>query len=262
MKKGIKKVAQTFALVLALCATSSAWAELSVGDAVPGLSNTGTAGTISKYSECCFSFCIPATDDLPERSVVRIKKIKLAEVETHGTNENTPYYLALNTCQSAAVVQDTVNKIQANNSTSCNTLTYSFEGSQCLITVGTTYTQLGAEGAYNNNRFDSGIGLTFLHSNGNRWSSGTTMQCAVTFVNTSDSDSVIATTTSSGAGYYPVYDIEAEVVSIPNEKSPDFEYNAVVGNAYASDYSGNWGASTPSGSYCRVGPNCNNFVFE
>ena len=262
MKKGIKKVAQTFALVLALCATSRAWAELSVGDAVPGLSNTGTAGTISKYSECCFSFCIPATDDLPEGSVVRIKKIKFAEVETHGTNENTPYYLALNTCQSAAVVQDTVNKIQANSSTSCNTLTYSFEGSQCLIVVGTTYTQLGADGGYNAYRFNAGYGLTFLHSNGNRWSSGTTMQCAVTFVNTSDSDSVIATTTSSGAGYYPVYDIEAEVVSIPNEKSPDFEYNAVVGNAYASDYSGNWGASTPSGSYCRVGPNCNNFVFE
>ena len=261
MKTKIKELVRIVLMLTGIGLANGAWATLSPGDTVPGLSNTGTANTTSKYSECCFSFCIPATSDLPEGTIVKVKKIKFAEVATHGTNENNPYYLALNTCKSDAVVVDSSNKIQANDSTSCNTLIYTFTEKDCLIKVGTTYTQLGAEGAYNNQRFDAGKGLTFLHSNGNRWSSGTTMQCAVTYVNTSDSDSVIASTSSSGAGYYPVYEIEAEVV---DPLTPDFEYNATVGSISVTTASANWvgDLTNKETNRCRIGPNGAGLVYD
>lgn len=191
--------------ILALCCTALAASHALSGESLT-LTNEGGAGDVSKFSQCNFSFSIPANSGLPAGSVVRIKSITLAQVgDRAARNENDPHSLALNGCRSDAGTA--TGSIQANATSNCTALVYAFTN-DCDIVVGKNY-----EAAEAADRMDAGKGVTFLHSNGNRWSSGATMQTAVSFVS-NPAARIIANATAAESGYYPIYRIEVEVVSL------------------------------------------------
>ena len=292
MKKAIERMMQgatrLLVLGLAIFATTGAWA-YSVGDTVEW-SNTNTANAVSStiYNECNFDFCIPATEGLPKGSVVRIKSIKLASLNTSyetfdATNHDSdPYSVVLNGVRSdningagnysasnVGTYLSADNKIASNNATSDYAEEFTFSSS-CDIVVGRKYSA-----ATGNSYGSAGNGLALCHNNGNLSFGSSTDQCAVRYVQSNDSNSILTPFLSTGStsgqgagkaavdsGYYPVYVVKAEVVSIYDAKSPDFEYSAVVGNEYARNNSGNWSFSGASGTSLRVGPNCSDSVYD
>lgn len=190
--------------IITLCCTAFAVGHVLAGEPLT-LTNEGGSGAVSKFRQCNFSFMIPANAELPAGSIVRIKSITLAQVgDRAASNENDPHSLALNGRRSDAV--KATGTIQANATSNCTALVYAFTN-DCDIVVGKTYS--AAEAA---DRMNAGKGVTFLHSNGNRWSSGTTMQAAVSFVSNPNAH-ILANATTSTSGYYPIYRIEAEIVS-------------------------------------------------
>lgn len=281
--------AAMLAVAFMLCATS-AWAVYSPGDTIEW-SNTNTANTVSStvYNECNFDFCIPATEDLPAGSVVRIKSIKLASLnesfQGFATGKNSdPYKLKLNGVvsgiingaanQNAANILTSDNLIASNGSTNDRAALYTFS-SECDVVVGMKYSA-----ATGNNVGAVGDGIAFIHSNGdNKLVYGSSTDYgAVRYVQSGDTNSILtpypSTSSTDGkgegkaatdAGYYPVYVVRAEVVDMPDETTPDFIWDDVATSHGCSSPTlsiAKWVSSVPSCTTMRVGPNVTDWVYE
>ena len=195
-------------------------------------SNTASRGALKETAngECNFAVNIPASSGLPMGSVVKVKRINFAGWNdkfqaTDPTNYKAdPYGIYLNAQRSYNLLGTSKydnntnpgqfslsnSTIQANATTSPNRLSFSFvDGYIPQLTVGTTYTQA----ADNGEKALNGKGVTFLHYNGNQNASGSTDYCSVRYI-ASSTPGIISTSTSTG--YYPVYEMYAEVVSIPD----------------------------------------------
>lgn len=243
--------------------------KLCVNDEV-ALGNIESAAEIMAdgvINESNFDFCIPADYVLPAGAVVRIKSIRLASLNDTfmvwdaTTNRSDPYYIYLNGVRSDAVNNGTgalsaENMIASNAETNDYALTYTFS-TPCDIVVGKKYPAVTG-----NSIGRAGTGLALLHSNGNLLYGSGADRASVRYIKSDDADSVITTTTAKSItgedGWCPVYEIEAEVVSI---ESVAFDYTAVSSNHTILPIEGGWfkGSSyfaggTPQNSLLRIGP--------
>ena len=197
-----------------------------VGDTIL-LSNTATSGELqaSPNAECNFALTIPATPVLPSGATINVKKLNFASwndtMVKSGSSQCDPYGIYLNGQRSKNLKGNTTYnstdpgtidltgaKIQANATTYANRLSFAFvDGYIPQLTVGTAYAQANGNG----DKGDAGKGITFLHYNGNQNSGGSTDYCSVRYVSAASG----AISTSTASGYYPVYEMYAEVISIP-----------------------------------------------
>ena len=222
MKKNVLRAA---CFVLAVFGGMGAWA-YSVGDTVTW-SNTGTTGTLATdtYNQCQYSLCLPALDGLGKGSVVKITNVKFGSWNTSFTgwdstnHRSDPYAIKINGVQSgwangASSASDAAlsseSTINVTSTDTAYTLSYAFSD-ECDITVGTTYSA-----ASGNTVCESGQGVSFLYSNSKLSYGSSTMFCAVRHVSMSSSGAIVNASASS-AGYYPVYEITATIVSIATE---------------------------------------------
>lgn len=192
-------------LALALClAMPFVSRAAAVGDTITW-TNAGdlTADDVVNANHCSFEFCIPADGNLPDGSVVRITKVEIASVNATRTTDssttdklNDPYYVSFGNVKSAECEFVTTETLAGKYIDS-----YTFTDA-CNIIIGKEYPEYTWGGNYGNM---AGYGVTFLYSNGNRWSGGSRMDCTV------------GGTTSGfikNGDIYPIYRITAEVVSV------------------------------------------------
>ena len=209
-------------LALALClAMPFVSRAAAVGDTITW-TNAGdlTADDVVNANHCSFEFSIPGDENLPTGSVVRITKVEIASINATRTSNssttdklNDPHFVSFGNVKSAECDFITTETLAGKYIDS-----YTFED-ECNVTIGKNYPEYTAGGHYSNM---SGYGVTFLHSNGNRWSGGTRMDCTV------------GGTTSGfikNGNIYPIYRITAEVVSIHKdvEVSSDTTASAING---------------------------------
>jgi len=293
--KTTKTILRTLALALTICATCRAWAVYAPGDTIEW-SNANTSAPIysgtdpAVINECHFDFQIPASADLPARSVVKIKSITFASLNTDGkfyreqnNYKSDPGFINLNGVKSDAVNGVTfssdnytgtfTDKINSTTTQEDYALKYTFT-SECRISVGVNYPAATAA-----SKGATGYGIAFLHPNGNCIYGSSTDKASVRYVQSPASDALItpyestSSTTGKGngkvakdAGYYPVYIVKAEVVSIA-DLTPDFEYNTTAGSVTVANRSGTWmdslsnGGNADLGLY-RVGPGGSGMVCD
>ena len=209
-------------LALALClAMPFVSRAAAVGDTITW-TNAGdlTADDVVNANHCSFEFCIPGDENLPAGSVVRITKVEIASVNATMTTDssttdklNDPYYVSFGNVKSGEC-----NFVTSETLAGKYIDSYTFTDA-CNITIGKNYPEYSAGGNYGNM---AGYGVTFLYSNGSRWSSGSRMDCTV------------GGTTSGfikNGDIYPIYRITAEVVSIHKdvEVSSDTTASAING---------------------------------
>ena len=241
----------------------------------PLAGETATFGDVSSAYECWggdainesnFDFCIPASYRLPAGTVVRIKEIVLASLNTSftqwdaTTNKSDPYYLYLN-----GVRSDSVNRgsealgddiVISVGDKSYYALTYTFS-TPCDVVVGKRYPAVTG-----NSIGKVGNGLALLHSNGNLLYGSGADRASVLYVKSEEDERVITTTTAKSVtgedGYAPVYEIVAEVVS---GEELAFDYTAEFSNHTILFLENGWfnGATyfaggTPQNSLLRIGP--------
>ena len=236
---------------------------LAVGDAVTW-NNTGTNNAVwddDAINESNLDFMIPATDRLPAGAKVRIKKIIFASLNTAFTewdamtNKSDPYYVRLSGVNSeqydwGGTIESCVGKFD-------NAVTYTYD-KPCYITVGKKYSAVSG-----NDIGGIGNGIAFLHSNGKLLYGANADRASVRYVNSGDRDSIMSTT-SAATGYYPVYEIEAEVVALESSALDELalDYTATLENDTITKIDGGWfnGAtafddgSRLSSSDLRIGP--------
>lgn len=208
MKKLVALLAATLSGALTLTAALIAMPFVSraaaVGDIVTWTNADGlTADDVVNANHCSFDFCIPGTEALPDGSVVRITKVEIASVNatrttTSSTTDklNDPYHVSFGNVKSAECEFITTETLAGKYIDS-----YTFTDA-CNITIGKEYPEYTSGGTHVNM---AGYGVTFLFSNGNRWSGGSRMDCTV------------GGTTSGfikNGDIYPIYRITAEVVSV------------------------------------------------
>lgn len=237
-------------ILVGLCATTASAAVHEPGDTVTWSNAEGlTASDVSNANHCSFALCLPESADLPEGSVVRITNVQLASVNSARTSNssstdklNDPHSIAI-----GAVRSKEVNFITTSTLAGKYIDSYDFD-SNCDVTVGQAYS-IGAGGYYTGM---TGSGVTFLHSNGNRWSGGTRMDCTV------------GGTTSgaiSNGTLYPIYKITAKVVSIP-ALPLKFDYNVAANTV--TKLSDNWPSSINNtySAYMRIGSNGSSVIYD
>ena len=205
-------------LALALClAMPFVSRAAAVGDTITWTNAGGlTADDVVNVNHCSFSLQLPATGSLPAGSVVCITNVQFASINSErvsnsSNNQNDPHSISIGNTRSSEVSFITSETLAGKYIDS-----YDFAdgveveiGKSYRESWGAAYTQF------------SGCGITFLHSNGNRWSGGTTMNCTVG----GTTSGVIA----NGGTVFPVYKITAKVVSIRQnvEVSTDTTANAI-----------------------------------
>ena len=207
-------------LALALClAMPFVSRAAAVGDTITW-TNAGdlTADDVVNANHCSFSLQLPATGSLPAGSVVRITNVQFASINSErvsnsSNNQNDPHSISIGNTRSSEVSFITSETLAGKYIDS-----YDFANG-VEVEIGKSYGESWGA-AYT--QF-SGCGITFLHSNGNRWSGGTTMNCTVG----GTTSGVIA----NGGTVFPVYKITAEVVSIHKdvEVSSDTTASAING---------------------------------
>ena len=227
----------------------------------------------SSVGECQFDFEVPATDDLPAGSTVKIKKIMFASVNesfspwVNGTTSTShdPYMIKLNGVNSALVngfsaaadvafsEDDRIKSGQnGDNEQRDHKLEFAFEN-DCIVNVGQKYAA-----ATGSSTGGAGNGIALLHSNSNLVYSGSTDRATVRYVSLSGG---IVSTATAPSGYVPFCKIEAEVVSVyepPAEAdaTPDFTWTPAVTasglSQTAENAKGTWCYSFTSGSCFRA----------
>ena len=227
------------------------WAQIMVW------SNTGTYSPYwnGALGECNFDFKISPSAALPKGSVVRIRKIVLAsmnsafaDVDASPTSStNDAYYMRLNGVDSEMVNGGTAalsddNTIASTARVTDKALVYEFSDA-CDIVVGKKY-----PAAAGNDPGGIGDGIALLHRNkalvystvegigGDR--------VTVRYVQTNDGASLLKTDTVLRTTYavaYPVYTVEAAVVSLADDQ-PQEDTNGET-NAAAVVWSGGFGAA-------------------
>ena len=212
----IKHLALALCLVMPFVSRAAA-----VGDTITWTNADGlTADDVVNANHCSFEFCIPGDENLPAGSVVRITKVEIASVNATRTIDssttdklNDPYYVSFGNVKSGEC-----NFVTSETLAGKYIDSYTFTDA-CNITIGKNYPEYSAGGNYGNM---AGYGVTFLYSNGSRWSGGSRMDCTV------------GGTTSGfikNGDIYPIYRITAEVVSIHKdvEVSSDTTASAING---------------------------------
>lgn len=188
----------------------SSWFSMaySVGDTVT-ISNAGgivASDVITTNNQCSFAFAIQPDDMLPAGSVLNLKSVKFASVNesrvSDGSTNNDPHSIAFGTVRSQEVEHIATEKLAGRNID-----LYAF-AEDCHVVVGKEYVS-GGGGIYSGL---NGCGITFLHSNGNRWSGGSTMNCTVGY---GDFAPAVLFDTARPA-VSPLYSMEFEVVSVAN----------------------------------------------
>ena len=226
--------------------------------------NTGSEDAIwdgNVINEANFDFMIPATEDLPKGAKVKINKIRLASLNDEftlfdkATSKSDPSYVRLNGVNSDQC-EGFDGTISSNSTTSDNALTYTFTN-PCYVIVGRKY---GA--VTGNNIGGAGDGIAFLHSNGRLLYGDNADRASVRYVKSEDASSLMSTG-SAPSGYYPVYEIEAELVELDPSAfdSLALEYTATFSNHTIKSISGGWfkgsvsfDGGTPQNTNLRIGP--------
>lgn len=230
----------------AITATKVLSSSPDVGDTIL-IGNTATSGTAdaSATSKDFFSLSIPTDLGLPNGSVVKVTKVNLAGRNNSYSSNQDPYGIYVNgvrslnlrgtttyaNSQTTAFSLNTAT-IMVDGTTSVPRLSYAF-GSDCNLTVGTSY-----DAATTSNYTTSGKGVSLLHANGTPIISGGKEVAAVRHV--SASSGVIVN--GNVSGYYPVYEMYAEVVSIPTE-------TATISEAGTYTLAGLFASVSDSGRY-------------
>lgn len=193
-------------IALALClATPVVSRAVTVGDTVTWSNADGlTASDVVNANHCSFSLQLPAMPDLPDGSIVRITNVQIASINSQRVsnstnNQNDPHSISIGNIRSSEVSFIT-------SETLADKYIDSYDFSDVVeVEVGKKYDETWGN-AYT---AFSGYGITFLHSNGNRWSGGTTMNCTV--------GGTTSGAIANGTTVFPIYKITAEVVSVKQE---------------------------------------------
>lgn len=234
------------------------------------LLNTGTDNLIwdgTAINESNFDFMIPATEDLPAGTVVRINKITFASLNDSftawdvDTNKSDPYTVYLNGVRSDVYVFGGI--IASNVGTLDNAISYTFS-EPCDIVVGKRYPAVKG-----NNYGTVGNGVALLHSNygGVLVYGGGADRASVRYVKTGDGNSIMSTPTAKQiigvSGYHPVYEIQYDIVGVAPSGLDKlaFEYTATSANHTIKSIPDGWfkGATgfsdeTIQKSNLRIGP--------
>lgn len=238
-----------FAVACMVASVVPAWG-YSVGDTIVFSNTNGAAVSETKYSKAQFSFCIPAEEGLPAQTVLQVKRIKLVSRHAAFSNNTSdkdadPDMLNLNGYGSDACVflSDESSKIGGK----C-VLSYSFP-SPCYVEVASNYVSGAGMSA------GSGRGVTLCAGNGKRQMSNGNDLTAVAHGSTAGAGIMV---NESAQNFFPLYEVEAIVVSIPGSGSltlPAFSYtpSVVAGGAISYNYN-NWFSLGGSFSRCRIGP--------
>ena len=185
--------------------------------------NTTAIGNVSTSGagECNLNLAIPYSTTLLPGTVVCVKKVNLASwndafVDWDTTNHKSdPYFIKVNNVKSLSLQGTTTDPgsapaisltnatIQANATTSLNRLSFEYSAT-CELTVGESY-----QAATGNN---ASTGVALLYRNGNLCYGSNNDQAGVRYVE-STTPSILSSAAASGA--YPVYEMYAEVVSVP-----------------------------------------------
>ena len=224
-KKSIVTALKSALFSAAFLASPAFAATLAVGDTVTWTNADGlTADDVVNANHCSFEFCIPANENLPDGSVVRITKVDIASINATRTSDssttdklNDPHFVSFGNVKSEECSFITTETLAGKYIDS-----YTFTDA-CNITIGKNYPEYTSGGHYSNM---AGYGVTFLHSNGNRWSGGTRMDCTV------------GGTTSGiikNGDIYPIYRITAEVVSIRQNVEVSTDTTATAINAMVGE---------------------------
>ena len=213
-------------LALALClAMPFVSRAAAVGDTVTWTNaDRLTADDVVNANHCSFDFCIPGTEALPDGSVVRITKVEIASINETRTSDssttdklNDPHFVSFGNVKSEECSFITTETLAGKHIDS-----YTFTD-ECNVTIGKNYPEYTSGGHYSNM---AGYGVTFLHSNGNRWSGGSRMDCTV------------GGTTSGfikNGDIYPIYKITAVVVSIHKDVEVSSDTTASAINDMVGD---------------------------
>lgn len=246
-----------FAVACMVASVVPAWG-YSVGDTIVFSNTNGAAVSETKYSKAQFSFCIPAEEGLPAQTVLQVKRIKLVSRHAAFSNNTSdkdadPDMLNLNGYGSDACVflSDESSKIGGK----C-VLSYSFP-SPCYVEVASNYVSGAGMSA------GSGRGVTLCASNGKRQMSNGNDLTAVAHGSTAGAGIMV---NESAQNFFPLYEVEAIVVSIPGSGSltlPAFSYtpSVVAGGAISYNYN-NWFSLGGSFSRCRIGPGGTGLTYD
>jgi uncharacterized repeat protein (TIGR02543 family) len=226
-------------------------------------SNTGSEAEAwdgTAINESNLDFMIPATDDLPNGTKVRIRRITFASLNQSftawdaTTNKSDPYYVRLNGVNSDKY--EFGGTIASGASTTDNAISYKFS-TPCYVIVGKTYPAVAG-----NSIGGVGDGIAFLHSNyGGVLVYGTGAdRASVRYVKTGDAASIMSTETAESitgtSGYYPVYSIDAEIA--PFEESLAFDYTTTLADHSVKSVANGWlsgfAGETLQTSSIRLGP--------
>lgn len=168
-------------------------------------------------NESNFDFMIPATDDLPAGAKVRIKKITFASVNDSfkawdgSTSKSDPSFVRLNGVNSDKTTGFS-GTVRTSPHEEHNALVYTFS-STCEVIVGQKYAAVSG-----NNAGGAGDGIALLADNGKLLYGNNADRASVGYVRTSDANSIMSTTSAESitgkTGYYPIYRVEAEVVTL------------------------------------------------
>lgn len=246
-----------FAVACMVASVVPAWG-YSVGDTIVFSNTNGAAVSETKYSKAQFSFCIPAEEGLPAQTVLQVKRIKLVSRHAAFSNNTSdkdadPDMLNLNGYGSDACVflSDESSKIGGK----C-VLSYSFP-SPCYVEVASNYVSGAGMSA------GSGRGVTLCASNGKRQMSNGNDLTAVAHGSTAGAGIMV---NESAQNFFPLYEVEAMVVSIPGSGSltlPAFSYtpSVVAGGGISYNYN-NWFSLGGSFSRCRIGPGGTGLAYD
>ena len=208
-----KTMVRTLVLLFAAFVSSGAWAA-AVGDTVTWTNADGlSANDVVNANHCSFSLQLPETAGLAKGSVVCITNVQIASINSQrvsnsSNNQNDPHSISIGNTRSSEVSFITSETLAGKYIDS-----YNFSNG-VEVEVGKKY---GESWGAHYTQF-AGCGVTFLHSNGNRWSGGSTMNCTV--------GGTTAGAIANGTTVFPIYKITATVVAVAQNVERTIAANA------------------------------------
>lgn len=187
--------ARLVALLLAVCATGSAWAVASAGDPFNWDNLSVNKGHNQSNTSAKWTITLNATDDIPAGSVVAVTEIALCSRNTYSDTTlkgNDPRYLKIGEVYSEVVngTETVSGETLTANGSSYPKLSFKFADGGVNLTVGTTYDM-------------------YLYNTGK---ASATANLGAKLVQSNDSKSSLVMT-AQGGGYYPLGKITGTVVS-------------------------------------------------
>ena len=229
--RSLAPLTRTFALLLATCAITSAWADTTLKTTVSGGSFTVNNVNAAAFDNCTQTVAasptltIPASTDLPAGTKVAITTISLGKRADNNYPASTVVpdkiriVVGTQTYTSAAVAEDSSDYFisEANNNNTARKMKYSFDGTGCILEVGESYD------------------IKLLNSSGTEISGTNVLNVRVV----KNSESLFGDTIYADVGgnrWTPVQEIAGDII-----------YTCTV----ASDGSSTWDITPPSSSTLR-----------